>query len=287
MTSIITVLNKVYKEGLEPFGFQKIKSKYPCFVRVVAGEIIQVISYRKSPGCVSIRNGNCWYDHPELGKFEVFCGIATIYRREIDLSVKPINNHNWLHTEQYLYIEKYRGNWDREFCDSLDSYTYQLDSNDSMYETATHSLNMIKKVIIPIFDEVTDLESCVKYMEKYATVCMNLSDDERYGWDDVHFGYNDMNESLLYIKTHNQDDFKEQAKRACESQYQLCISDITGLTLDDYEPYCIETEKWRIKKVQIRDRILNTPEIYKNAVAEMERRKNKNIETLRSYGLNL
>ena len=50
MASIITVLKKVYKEGLEPLGFVQLKGRQPYFVRIIGGEIIQVISFRKEPG---------------------------------------------------------------------------------------------------------------------------------------------------------------------------------------------------------------------------------------------
>ena len=287
MASIITVLKKVYKEGLEPLGFVQLKGRQPYFVRIIGGEIIQVISFRKEPGHATIRKGDVGYYHPELDRFIVFGGIATVFRRSIDLSVNPNNNLNWMNTHTEMYVQGHRGNCDDNFLDLLDSYIYKIDDDESMYKVAKYSLEMTKKIFMPIFNKVINLEECVKYMEKYMPSCMHLSDDEDYGWDDIRFGFDEKNEGLLYIKTNNRDDFKEQAKRACEEQYELCISDITGLTLDDYEPYCKETEEWRIKKVHIRDRILDTPEIYNNAMAELERRKNANIETLRSYGLDI
>ena len=286
MASIITVLKKVYKEGLEPLGFVQLKGRQPYFVRIIGGEIIQVISFRKEPGHAVIRKGDIEYDHPELDWFSVFGGIATVYRKKIDLSRKPISNHNWMKTHSNMYVSGHRGNLDMDFLDSLEPYIYKADDEESMYEAGRVSLEMTKKVFMPIFDKVNNLEECVKYMEQYSAD-IYLSDDKDYGWNDVQFGFNEENEGLLYIKTNNRDDFKEQAKRACEERYELCTSDITGLTLDDYEPYCKETEEWRIKKVRIRDRILDTPEIYKNAMAELERRKNANIETLRSYGLDI
>ena len=286
MKSIITVLKKVYKEGLEPLGFVQLKGRQPYFVRIIGGEIIQVISFRKEPGHATIREGDGGYYHPELDWFSVFGGIATIYRKKIDLSVKPIDNHDWMLTHSGMYAQGHRRNCDEDFLNSLDSYIYRADNEKSMYKAARISLEMTKKVFMPIFDKVNNLEECVKYMEQY-TSCMHLSDSKSDGWDDIRFGTSSRTEALLYIKTNNRDDFREQAKRACEERYELCISDITGLTLDDYEPYCKETEEWRIKKVRIRDRILDTPEVYKNAMAELERRKNANIETLRSYGLDI
>lgn len=286
MAYIITVLTKIYKEGLEPLGFVKIKGRHPYFVRVVEGEIIQVISFRKVPGHVTICEGNTGYYHPELDEIEVFGGIATVYRRLIDLTGTPINNHAWMKTHREMYISGHWGECDKEFLNQIKGYIYKADEEGSMYEAGRLSLEMTKKIFIPIFDKVTNLNECIEYLEDYTT-CMYLGDDRKYGWNDVDFGYNENNEGLLYIKTRHQEDFVEKTLKRCENQYKGFRKSGFNYTEEEYEEKYKRAKANCIKKAEIRDRILNTPEIYENAMKELERRKKANIETLRSYGLDV
>lgn len=287
MSSIITVLKKVYKEGLEPKGFVQLKGRHPYFVRVIGGEIVQVITFRKEPGPVSLREENYVYDHPELGQFAVYGGIATVYRNKIDLSVNPRDNFNWLNSHGEIYVKGHKPNIDEEFMHSISKYVFKNDDEESMYEAANKSIEITNDVILPIFDSVTNLEECIKYFDIYDSTALYLSDNKVYGWDDIRFGTDSDNEGLLYILTKDNDDYEIQTKRTCMEWYDLCVSDKTGLTLEDYEKYCKEAEDYRLKKIRIRDRILFNEDIYNNAMAELERRKNNNLYGLRARGVKI
>ncbi len=287
MSSIITVLKKVYKEGLESKGFVQLKGRHPYFVRVIGGEIVQVITFRKEPGPVSLREENYEYDHPELEQFAVYGGIATVYRNKIDLSVNPRDNFNWLKSQSRMYVWGNQTNYDEEFMHTISKYVFKSEDEKSMYETAKKSLEITNEIFLPIFNGVKNCEDCIKYFELYDASCMILSDRREYGWDDVRFGTNTDNEALLYILTKNNDDFEIQTKRACQNWYNKCNSEKTGLTMKDYESACKKSEILRMKKIKLRDRILSNEDIYNNALVELERRKNANIENLRALGVNI
>ena len=61
----------------------------------------------------------------------------------------------------------------------------------------------------------------------------------------------------------------------------------TGLTLSDLDKERESSNIWRLQQNAIRDKLLDDPELNKRAVAELERRKAANTETLRSYGLDI
>lgn len=287
MSSIITVLKKVYKEGLEPKGFVQLKGRHPYFVRVIGGEIVQVITFRKEPGPVGLREENYEYAHPELGHFRIFGGIATVYRKKLDLSLALKYNLNWMLSHSEIYTRENKPNIDKDVSDSVYEYVYKKDDEHSMYEIAQRSLDMTYKILLSVFDKVNDVEDCIRYFEHFNSPCMNLSDKREYGWDDERFGTDPDSEALLYIYTKSNDDYKIQTKKACKNWYELCNSEKTGLTMEDYKKYCEEVEMSRMRKVTIRDRILFTENVYNNALKELERRKNNNLEGLRACGVKI
>ena len=75
---------KVCGEALEPMGFKRVMGSYPYFVRIINGEIVHVISVINQ----KINNVN---------QIMIIAGIATLYRRKIDLSIPPQAHYNyWL-----------------------------------------------------------------------------------------------------------------------------------------------------------------------------------------------
>ncbi len=286
MASLETILKKIYKEGLEPYGFVKLKGRYPYFVRVIGDEIIQVITFEKVKGYATVDG----IDRPDFREFTVSGGIATVYRNKIDLAVSPISNGEWMNTHSMMYVrnKKYKvDDMDKGLLDDMYTYIYEIDNEESMYEAGNRSLEITQNIMIPIFDEVRDIKNCISFFEKYQGCCMNLCDEKKYGWTDDRFGFTYHNEALLYIKTKCTDDYIEMYEEGKRREYDLIMSGKTGLTMEHYKKYCVELEEKRLKQIEIRDRILNTPEIYKNAMLELGRRKKVNQETLRSYGLNI
>ena len=66
-----------YKDKLATKGFVKVKGRQPYFVRVVNDEILHVITYLNRPSTeIKFKKA-----------FELACGVATVYKKEIDFSV--------------------------------------------------------------------------------------------------------------------------------------------------------------------------------------------------------
>jgi len=70
----------------------KIKSRYPYYVRLINDEILHVITFKE--------------DHDYT--FTILCGVATVYRKEINLSGKPV--WNWFRNlfNMYEYTNKFK-----------------------------------------------------------------------------------------------------------------------------------------------------------------------------------
>ena len=87
MTSINTIFKRVYGEALAPYGFVKIKGRQPYFVRMIGDEILQVITYM-----------NEWCSKQFYKAFDIYCGVATVYRQRLNLERSPLENSNWFKT---------------------------------------------------------------------------------------------------------------------------------------------------------------------------------------------
>ncbi len=287
MASIMSVLKKVYKEGLAPYGFIQTKGKYPYFVRVIGGEIVHVITFRKCSGPVIIFNGKTGRYYPGLREFEILGGIATVYRKKLDLSTTASENINWLWSNRDLYYKSNYDNYDVDYEKKISVFRYINDDDNSIIKSVNFSLDVTKKEMISRFDNVTDLNACIRFYEDYRLGMIYLSDDKKYGWTDDSFGYNYENEGMLYIKTKSNDDFKIQTERACKRELDSIKKGEVRSSMEDYNNFCKRMEERRIEKIQIRDRILNTPEIYSNAVKELEERKMENIQMLNNCGITI
>lgn len=267
MLTLNTVFKQVYGEALEPLGFVKIKGRHPHFVRLIGDEIIHIITYR---------NVQC--TTKGYKEFVIDGGVATVYRQSIDLT-RDINS-NWFRSNAAIYGWLHPFDCDYEYRKSIFTFTYKADDEDSLLCEVKHSLEVTAKIMLPTLNEVTTLEACIEYHHK-LNMSMNIYDDEDFGNKN---GNNFYNEGLLYIKTNNHDDFKEKTKK---SLARLAHRIETGMIGGSYEHISERYEESRLCQVTRRDNIYNNPELYAKALAELERRKLVNTETLRSYGFNI
>lgn len=84
MKTLDGVFKMIYGDELAKYGFQKIKGRQPYFIRLINGEILQVITYI---------NDYCLQEGYK--EFTIYGGVATVYRQKLTLNEPPRNN-NWL-----------------------------------------------------------------------------------------------------------------------------------------------------------------------------------------------
>lgn len=269
MATINTIFKQVFGEALKSRGFVKVKGRQPYLVRVVGNEILHVVAFK-----------NEWCGEPGYKEFSIRGGVATVYRKAIDFSCGVRDNTNWLCPLRDYYTKSNPVDFD-DYWKELTRFQYQTDNEESLYRKMEHAWKETERIMLPALDRVCDLDACIEFLRVYNSTSLNVPEyDEDYG-----FGYMDENEGLLYIQTDNHDDLVEKFNE---------ILSITAKAIQNgqpgYRPYEIEKkfiEEWRIHTVTDRDKIYNTPALYEKALAELDRRKKANTETLRSYGLDL
>lgn len=110
---------KYYKERLASLGFIKVKGRQPYFVRVINDEILHILT---------LDTGMSAKDGYKVAHLE--CGVATVYRQEINLSVTPRHNSDWLvdYTRYYTFDDGTE--FDYTDSDNPVNHVITADSND-------------------------------------------------------------------------------------------------------------------------------------------------------------
>ena len=154
-------LKAAFKETLEPHGFKKVKGRYPHFVRMATPEIIQVINYRLEQAL-----------SPQLEekRFEVYCAVGSIYRPEINLNRSVYASMDWINTTHLDMYVKAKCNGIPVYENEQPGVDYIIKKGDeaSLREQIAFAMTGIEHYIIPAFDKVVDLKTCVDYLELYG-----------------------------------------------------------------------------------------------------------------------
>ena len=154
-------LKAAFKETLEPHGFKKVKGRYPHFVRMATPEIIQVINYRLEQAL-----------SPQLEekRFEVYCSVGSIYRPEINLNRSVYASMDWINTTHLEMYVKAKRNGIPVYENEQPGVDYIIKKGDeaSLREQIAFAMTGIEHYIIPAFDKVVDLKTCVDYLELYG-----------------------------------------------------------------------------------------------------------------------
>lgn len=154
-------LKAAFKETLEPHGFKKVKGRYPHFVRMATPEIVQVINYRLEQAL-----------SPQLEekRFEVYCAVGSIYRPEINLNRSVYASMDWINTTHLEMYVKAKRNGIPVYENEQPGVDYIIKKGDeaSLREQIAFAMTGIEHYIIPAFDKVVDLKTCVDYLELYG-----------------------------------------------------------------------------------------------------------------------
>ena len=273
MATINTIFKQVFGEALKSRGFVKVKGRQPYLVRVVGNEILHVVAFK-----------NEWCGEPGYKEFGVYGGVGTVYRKIFDFSCGVRDNISWLCNLRDYYTKSNPADFD-DYWKELTFFRFQMDNEESLYRKMKHALKETERIMLPVLDQVSDLDACIEFLRVYNSTSLYMSkynEDYTFGYEDDN---EDCNESLLYIQTDNHDNLVQKFNELLAVTAKAIENGKSG-----YRPYEIEKkayEEWRGRTVTRRDNIYNTPKLYEKIMEELERRKKANTETLRSYGIDL
>ena len=229
----------VYCKFLTEQGY-KYCAKLQRFVKVVNKELIYFIGFKKVPAWIKGNKG-----------FTIKAGIMSVY---FSKCAEWTVNHS--EDELFKWSFDYTAH---EICMFSPTREYGMGfeyNEENMIEVVEKSAEITRELVLPVFAEVTDLTSYVKYAKKYIVRVLG-------GCDQF------LDDSLVLILTNNHDDFMEYLQKEKESERAFL--------------------KQRIEELYTtpRDKVYNNPELLKAAQEETEKCKKTNLEMLAKYKINI
>lgn len=255
---------QVFGEALEPLGFVKMKGNNKYLLRLINNEILQIIA---------LENGQD--DNSGYKAFSIYAGIATIYRPNIDIKKYASYNKNWLKNLSSYYSDLFPEKHGDETFKKLSSISYEQNNTEDIFKKATYALSMTQSLVMPLFEEVTDLKSCLMFLRKFRGWLSIDDENDIFGRDNFNNHYN---EGMLYIKTNYQGDFMElvESRTKYERVAQILKSRGKNMYTESYDDYYNRKSKCALERKKQLELIFNNPEKYEAAMAEIEYRKNLN-----------
>ena len=273
MATFGTTFKRIYGEGLKKYGFKKIKGRQPYFVRMIGDEIIHVITYRP----VNAYN----FSHKE---YEIYGGIATVYRANIDLDKTPRDNAVWLR-ELYRFYRKCDDGIEKKSYQEIGRFSYEKDNEQAMAKSIEYSLEVTEKYVIPRLDKTTNVKEGVDFFKEYNTPLLAVK--RNFGKGQSSYEYN---EGLLNVLVYTLDEYINYIKNLHEECNNRILNNmkagIYGFTMEQYQYDKEDRWKGMEEEIEVFTEISNSPEKYREVMEELERRKEHNLEVLKKYGVN-
>ncbi len=280
---------KVFGEALEPLGFKKIKYKYPYFVRIVGGEIINILTYMKMKGHPIVDG----YEREDCSQYEIVCKIETVYSPKIDLPTEHLERHSSFLSKREIYGREHMFDLDKNYWKKIVNYfPYKLGDENLTISGLEDAVDLTKQILLPALDSAVDLDSYLDFHYKFNNTSLSL------GYK--HGSYENLKkyDGLVKIKVDTTSDSYLKRKdryrirefdKDVEAYKKTYANDPKRLAhyLEDVE----EKKKKYISKGYDREifanKMFDDKEWQEKALEELERRKAENTEILRSYGLDI
>ena len=260
-------LKAAFKETLEPHGFKKVKGRYPHFVRMATPEIIQVINYRLEQAL-----------SPQLEekRFEVYCAVGSIYRPEINLNRSVYASMDWINTTHLDMYVKAKCNGIPVYENEQPGVDYIIKKGDeaSLREQIAFAMTGIEHYIIPAFNKVVDLKTCVDYLELYDR-------GELFVW------FENGDKFILPAKYPDKESYSKKIQKDCETMKTKVEQDILDgrITEANGRKKIIQCTRSYNDDIEQYEKFFED-EATKNEIARLKaERAEKNINAIRAMGI--
>lgn len=258
---------QVFGEALEPLGFVKAKTKYPHYIRFVDNSFLQIIGLKKESENV----------------FNITAGIATIYRSEINLNCSPRMNCNWMIGISEFYKRSHVYDYDGKYRSNIMNFGFPKFESESIINAFERALNEVKKWVLPEFEKVQTLSDVIDYLYTFYFSGLDI-----FGPDVQFYRHIDDRDGLFCFELDDPYEIADRrAKNAIKRALYKAEHNINGFTEADYVKSCEDIKQSSKERKEYIGNILNNKQLHDETMAEIRRRKEKNIGILRSYGVDI
>lgn len=249
---------KYYKERMASLGFIKVKGRQPYFVRVINDEILHILT---------LDTGMSAKDGYKVAHLE--CGVATVYRQEINLSVTPRHNSDWLVDYTRYYREKNFPNQVIEYPRDLKMYYYKEETMDEIIGEMRTGI----RDIVAEFDKIINMENVLSWLMKYDGVNIHQSDlslNDQYNAE----------ESLYFLR-------KKFPLNSFKQNFDVQKDEIINSPLDSDEKNkkLISKIEWEHELYADRERFQDCKENYEQGMQLLREHYDRNVEYLNGIGI--
>lgn len=262
-------LKAAFKEKLEPYGFKKVKGRYPHFVRMATPEIIQVINYRLEQAL-----------SPQLEekRFEVYCAVGSIYRPEINLNRSVYASMDWINTTQLDMYFTAKRNGIPVYENEQPGVDYIIKKGDeaSLREQIAFAMTGVEHYVIPAFDKVVDLKTCVDYLELYDR-------GELFVW------FENGDKFILPAKYPDKESYSKKIQKDCETMKKEVEQDILDgrITEANGREKIIQCTKSYNDDIEQYGRFFEDETTKKELARLKAERAEKNLNAIRAMGIDV
>lgn len=279
---------KVFGEALEPLGFKKIKCSHPYFVRIIGGEVIHIITYRKMSGYPYVDGRR----REDYGKYDIIGKVETIYSRDQDISfpTSHLERYSSFFSNSDIYKKEHFFDFDNNYWHSIFyCFPFKLGDENQIISSFEHAFDVTKLNLLSAIDNTIDLKSYLEFQYKFSDSSLYL--------DYTHDNFEHFSEygGLVQIKADTSDSYIERNERYIMREFdketeiykKQYAKDPQNLayyleSVDRKRKEWLQTSYQR--EIAVKD-MFSDSEWCEKALEELERQKIANIETLKSYGL--
>ena len=236
-------------------------------MRMATPEIIQVINYRLEQAL-----------SPQLEekRFEVYCAVGSIYRPEINLNRSVYASMDWIHTTMPHMYMKAKRNEITVYENEQPGVDYIIKKGDeaSLREQIAFAMTGIEHYIIPAFNKVVDLKTCVDYLELYDR-------GELFVW------FENGDKFILPAKYPDKESYSKKIQKDCETMKKEVEQDILDgrITEANGREKIIQCTKSYNDDIEQYGKFFED-EATKNEIARLKaERAEKNINAIRAMGI--
>ncbi len=246
MPTVSSVFNICFNDSFQDYGFKRIKGTN-IFARLINNEIFQYITYKHLP-----------YRLKGYKEFAVYAGVLTVYS-------ESLHKENLLHWGEYVAV--YSKLFNTKEVEENYSYRY---NEDSMVQVVSSCVAKAEKVLMPILENITDLDQYIEYRKEIRIDILSGADRLR-------------NDSIVLVKANNRDDFMGLFNELVQREKEQIDKGRRGGTYE--ELYALYYDGIIKYIAEARDNVYNDSNLYEEVQNELERRRVNNMEMLKQYGL--
>ena len=263
-------MKKHFDEAFGPYGFKKLKSKYPYWGRMIGDEILQIITYK-----------NEWSMKP-YKDFSIWGGVATVYRKKIDLDISP-KDQDWIIDARDFFRRKNSDFEEIQKKTGCSNNLFLIGNDENMIDRVRNAVNLFLKYMMPEFERINNIQSCYDFFVRHNGVLLNVL---RYKTGER---LTDENEGIIQFDMVTIDEYIDRKEKVFEEDNKKWLKVFKNNSKDNYlEIYQRDYERrkeFKDASIDAFKYVMTHNEMREKYHELMRERKKMNLEYLDNKGI--